>query len=296
MPHTGRVVWSLPLIVVLGLLAGCDKDKDQAAATRAETVDLAAPAAGRPAALAQAEKQVRAGQTAEAETGLRGWLNANPDSPYRAEGWYLLGQALFARKDFKGAKQCHEQAIKGPADRSLKALAMFARADCNYELGDYRVASRQYHWLEQFYRDVTAVPHDELLFKLGMCARLAGFPETADYWFNKVIELYATGKYAAEARRLNSQLGPGKTGEPTYYSLEVASYPDEQKALAEAQAFREKGYREVTVQKVDMLGTAYYCVNIGKYFNRNEALRAKQDAEFAGITASLRPGFISIPK
>jgi TolA-binding protein len=297
MSHTRGVVWSLPVLAALLLLAGC-KDEEQANnnAARAETIELTAPSSARPEALAQAEKQIRAGQTEDAENGLRGWLNANPDSPYRAEGWYLLGQTLSARKDFVGAKECHEKAIKAPADRSLKALAMFSRADCNYALGDYQLAGRQYHWLEQFYRDVRAVPHDELLFKLGLSAKQAGFPEEADYWFNRVIELYATSRYADEARRMNTKLGPAKTGEPTFYSLEVASFSDEQKALEEAQTYRTKGYKNVEVRKAELLGSTYYCVSIGKFFNRNEAMRAKEDAEFAGISASIRPGYMSMPK
>jgi TolA-binding protein len=287
-----RLVFAVAALALMAGLAGCKK-QPTAHSTPAEVVSLPPT---RPEALSQAEREIRAGQAKEAEAHLRGWVSANADSPYRPEAQYLLGQALFSQGDYQNAKTFHDEVIKGQGGRVLTALALFGRADCNFKLADYREASRQYHWLEQFYRDVSAVPHDELLFKLGLCCKFAGFPETADYWFDKVIELYGTSNYAEEARQNHSRLGPGKTGEPTFYSLEVASFSDEKRALAEAQAYKDKGYGDVTVREVAMFGTSYYSVHIGKYFSKNDAMRAKEDAQLAGINASIRPGWVGIPR
>ena len=278
---------------LLILPAGCPGGRSASFTT---PVDTKAAQAARPEALNQATLEIRAGQGAHAQARVQAWLNANASSPYRAEGFYLLGQAQFTQKDFQAAKASHDQALDLTQDRTTKALAMLGRADCNYELTKFHEASRQYHWLEEMYRDVTAVPHDELLFKLGLCAKKVGLSETADYWFNRVVELYGTGTYAAEARRMNSKLGPGATGEATFYSLEMASFGDEAKALQEAETYRAKGYSDVKVEAFQMLGTTYYSVQVGRFTNRNDAKRAKEDAELAGLSASIRPALIHIPR
>jgi TolA-binding protein len=264
---------------------------------KAITVDVQT-APTRPDALTQAEKQIRAGEVTEAEAQLRGWLAANADSAYVPEAEYMLGQARFAQKDYAGAKFFHEKVIDHKkVDRSLKALALFARADCNYEMQAYCLASRQYHCLETFYRDVRAVPHDELLFKIGMSTRKAGFEETSNYWFNKVVELYATTKWGEEARKMNTKLNGAKTGNPTQYSLEVGRYNDEQKALDAADELRTKKYASVDVQEdTDPVGNHYYRLTVGRFFNRNEALRAKEDADMAGLPTTIYPGLMETSK
>lgn len=251
----------------------------------------------RPEALAQAEKQIRSGQPREAEADLRGWLAANADSPYTAEAEYLLGQSRFAQKDYAGAKFFHEKVLdRKKLDRTLKALALFARADCNYEMGSYHTASRQYHWLEELYRDVRAVPHDELLFKIGMSTRKAGFEATSNYWFNKVVELYATTPYGERAREMNTKLNGAQDGKPTYYALEVGKYNSEEKALADADELRKKGYANVDVEEVDKEPNHYYRLTVGRFFNRNEALRAQEDADMAGLATSVHPGLLTTSK
>jgi TolA-binding protein len=264
----------------------------EGAKAKGEVIDVQAPA--RPDALAQAEKQIRAGQAAEAESALRGWLAAQPDSPYVPEAHYLLGQARFAQGDYAGAKFFHDKVLDDKKiDRTLKALALFARAECNYKMASYHKASRQYHWIEVFYRDVRAVPHDELLFKLGMATRKAGCEDTANYWFNKVVELYATSPWGQRARDMNTKLNGSQTGKPIWYALEVGRYSDEQKALADAEKLREKGYADVKVEEVKGFAINdedYYRLTVGRFFNRNEALRAKEDADMAGLDVSIHPG------
>ena len=278
--------------LLVALASGCG-DKRQAEVT---PVNAATAQGARPEVLTRASDEIRAGQAAAAQGRLQTWLSGNAGHPCRAEAHYLLGQALSAQGQFEAAKKSHDQAIDLTKDRTLKALAMLGRADCNYEMKKYHLASRQYHWLEEMYRDVTAVNHAEVLFKLGLCAKFAGFQETADYWFDRVIELYATSEFAAEARREHTKLGPAETGEPKFYYLEVASYGEEKLALTEAEAFRAKGYADVRVEPISMMGTKYYSVRIGKFANRMDAKRAMEDAEMSGLSASIRPGYFNIPK
>jgi TolA-binding protein len=263
---------------------------------KAITVDVQTSA--RPDTLTQAERQIRSGEVGEAEAQLRGWLAANADSAYVPEAEYMLGQARFSQKDYAGAKFFHDKVLDHKkVDRSLKALAYFARADCNYEMQSYATASRQYHYLETFYRDVRAVPHDELLFKLGMATRKAGFEETSNYWFNKVVELYATTKWGQEARKMNTKLNGSKDGVPTLYVLEVKKFDDEAKALNAADELRKKGYASVDVQEeTNVVGNRFYRLTVGRFFNRNEALRAKEDADMAGLPTSIHPGLMDTSK
>jgi TolA-binding protein len=268
------------------------------ASEQAKAIIVNVQTSTRPDTLTQAERQIRSGEVGEAEALLRGWLTANADSAYMPEAEYMLGQARFAQGDYAGAKFYHEKVLDHRnVDRSLKALAYFARADCNYEMQSYFTASRQYHCLETVYRDVRAVPHDELLFKLGMATRQAGFEETSNYWFNKVIELYATTKWGAEARKMNTTLNGSRDGVPTRYVLEVKKYNDEAKALSAADELRKKGYASVDVQEeTNLLGNRFYRLTVGRFFNRNEALSAKEDADMAGLSTSIHPGLMDTSK
>ncbi|MBI3830364.1 MAG: SPOR domain-containing protein [Planctomycetes bacterium] len=285
---------ALPLAAV-PFLSGCGPKKTGEFTT---PPDSRVAESSRPAELNASIQDIRAGRCADAEARMQAWLEDKNNllSPFRPEGHYLLGQAQFGQGKYKEAKVNLDLAEDKARDRTTKALAQFARADCNYALGKYSLAIDQYMWIEQFYRDVTAVPHDELLFKLGMTNKKLEFTETADYWFNKVIELYATGKYAEQAKLEHSKLGPGETGEPKYYTLEVGAFSDEKKALTEAEIFRQKGYRDVRVEPYTITGNPYYGVYVGRYFNKNDAKRAKEDAELSGLTASIKPGTMAWPK
>jgi tetratricopeptide (TPR) repeat protein len=244
---------------------------------------------GRPATLAQAEADIRAGQPAKAEEALSVWVTKNSASLYRSEGLYLLGQAQFYQGKYSEAKKTQDLALDSKPNHVLKALEMFARADCNMKLGNFGKASRQYHWIEQFYRDVRAVPHDELMFKIGLASKLEGFPEWGNYWFNQVVEKYATGPWAAEARRLNTELNGEKGDAPKYYSLASGYYTDEKKAQAEAEVFKKKGYKDVEVKSFGYAETTYYEVHVGKFFNKLDAEVAKDDADLGGTKFSVRP-------
>ncbi|GMV81627.1 MAG: hypothetical protein AMXMBFR7_28110 [Planctomycetota bacterium] len=283
-----RLLLVLPILTCLLLASGCG-DKKTAQAVNQEALV-------RPAVLAQAADSIRANKPGEAEAMLQGWIDANAESPYQPEAHYLMGQSLFHQGRYEEAKRHHDRCLDESKDKTLKALAHLGRADCNFELQNYQKASRQYHWLEEVYRDDPAVAHDEVLFKLGMSAKLAGFPETGDYWFKKVIELYATGRYAEEARRQHSWLGNGENGEPRYYSLEVAQFSNEAKALEEADIYRQKGYAEVRIETIKNYDTPRYAIHVGKFANRNDAIKAKEDAELAGLQPEIRPSWLIPPK
>jgi cell division septation protein DedD len=140
------------------------------------------------------------------------------------------------------------------------------------------------------YRDVTAIPQDELFFKLGMSEKMQDNPDSANHWFEKVVELYATGTYAGEARRLHTKLGPAKSADSKFFSVELGSFKDEAEALKEAEIYRKKGYRQVHVVKIPGMLEPSYSVRIGKYYNRNDAKRAEDDAQLAGMRAFAKRG------
>lgn len=270
----------------LGLMAltGCDKD-------RAEN-SPAISQSPRPEALSAAIIEIKSGQSAAAQQRCELFLEENKDSVYAPEAHYLLGQAMAAQGDCKNAKKHLERAVDDTDDRTLKALAMLGRADCNMALGEYSLASRQYHWIETMYRDVKAIPQDELMYKLGMACKKAEAEQTADYWFRQVIESYATGPYAEKAKQEHSAYTPVYPNAPRVYTLEVQSFGSIEKAEAEAEILKEKGYRDVQVIHTTRNSHPTYEVHVGKYGNRNDALRAYTDAELAGLPTKIRPAVI----
>jgi len=264
-------------------LNGCnDRDKESPAAS----------AAPRPEALQIAASEIRAGQCAAAQVRCETFLTENKDSNYAPEAHYLCGQAMVAQGDLKNGKQHLERSIDDTDDRTLKALGMLARADCNMALGELTMASRQYHWLETMYRDVKAIPQDELMYKLGMACKKTDAQGTADYWFRQVIESYATGPYYEKAKMEHSAYAPDLAPTPRVYSLEVAAHGKAEKAEEEAQILREKGYRDVQVIETTRNDHPIYEVHVGKFENRSDALRAYTDADLAGLHTKIRPAVI----
>ena len=95
MRPTRCVVYLLSGLLLVLVLSGRPAFAVEGQESKADTVEVKTPPPPRPDVLAQAEKQIRAGQAREAETQLRGFLTAYPDSPYVPEAYYLLGQARF---------------------------------------------------------------------------------------------------------------------------------------------------------------------------------------------------------
>jgi TolA-binding protein len=267
---------------LLGMTGCNDRDKDSPAVS----------ASPRPEALQMAISEIRAGQCASAQARCETFLAENKDSDYAPEAHYLCGQAMVAQGDLKNGKQHLERAIDDTDDRTLKALGMLARADCNMALGDYTMASRQYHWLETMYRDVKAIPQDELMYKLGMSCKKTDAQGTADYWFRQVIESYATGPYYEKAKMEHSAYAPDLAPAPRIYTLEVVTHSKQEKAEADAQLLREKGYRDVEVIQTTRNDHPVYEVHVGKFENRSDALRAYTDADLAGLHTKIRPAVI----
>jgi tetratricopeptide (TPR) repeat protein len=245
---------------------------------------------------AQARKEMDEGQYAQAEARLGEWLEARKGLTSCAEGYYLLGLAQFKQDKFAEAKESQDKAEELAVDRTLKAKAKYARAHCNFKMEKYQRAKREYVWIEEYYRDVREISHEELLFQIGLCAKRQGQIETADHWFEKVIECYGSGKMAELARAEHSRLGPKTDSPASYYALEVASYPQEEEANTEAEIYRQKGYAHVRVVPGTKGYDPCYRIMIGKFVNKNDAERAKDEAELAGLSAQVRPDFATLPR
>jgi TolA-binding protein len=277
-------------IASLALLTGCDKDKDRDEGPVAAASVAPAP---RPEALALAISEIKAGKPAEAQARLEAFLEQESKGVYEPEAQYLLGQAMAAQGQHEEGKNHLEKAIDDTKDRNLKALAMLGRADCNMALNKFQLASRQYHWLETMFRDVKAIPQDELMYKLGLATKKAGATETADYWFKQVINLYATGSYADDAKREHSAYNPSDPNvAPRVYTLEVTTFATRKKADAEAEILREKGYRDVQIVETTRNSHPVFEVHVGKFGNKTDAIRAQTDAELAGLPTTIRPAII----
>ena len=287
--HFRALTTILFVAIVVIPIVGCDKNEDEREANSMFTASQP-----RPAALTAAAEDLKSNKPKMAEDRLQVFIKAEPKSGFWPEAQYMLGQSFAKQGDYEEAKKHLELAIDNSGDRTLKALAMMGRADCNLAMEKYSLASRQYHWIETMYREVKALPQDEVMYKLGLATKRAGFPDTADYWFNQVIELYGTGPYAADAKRENTKYNPPADSDekPLVYSLEMKSFSDETKANAEADKLRAKGYRDVEVIATTQNSNPVYEVHCGKFFNKNDAKRAKTDCDLAGIPATIRPAII----
>ncbi|HYF49701.1 MAG TPA: SPOR domain-containing protein [Planctomycetota bacterium] len=275
------------VLASLVLLSGCNDDRDEGPAPMSST----APVTARPEALSAAADEIRGNRAADAQVRLEAWLKENAKDTYTAEALYLLGQSQAAQGQHEAGKKTLDEAIDRAEDRTLKALAMLGRADCNMAMGKFQLASRQYHWLENMYRDVKAIPQDEVLFKCGLANKKAGFDETADYWFKQVIECYATGPYAEKARQHHTKYSPA-AGEPRVYTLQVDTYSTQKKAEEEASILREKNYRDVQVIESSRSGHKVWEVHVGKFGTKNDAALAQTEAELAGLPTTIRPATI----
>jgi len=286
-------------LLALCMLAGCDNDREPDAANAASPAIIPAgnknvEPAPRPDVLNQASEEVREGKFTEAQQRLEEFLSQEPKkSPFRAEALYILGQSQSGANDFETAKKNYDLSIDLAEDRSLKALAMLGRADCNMQLRKYQLASRQYHWIETMYRDVRSVQPDELLFKLGLATKMGGTRDVADYWFKQVIELYAQSPYAERAKQEHSLYTPDDASKkPLVYTLEVTHFSKLAKAEAEAQILRDKGYRDVQVISTTRFALPAHEVHMGKFGNQADVIRAQTDAELAGLKTTIRPSLI----
>jgi TolA-binding protein len=289
---------AIPLLAgaaCVATLSGCsNKDKDEEVAVASSTAPSpATTVTPRPEALTAAINDIRSGKPADAEPRLSAFLEAEPKSIYAPEAHYLMGQALAAQGEHEDAKKQLEKAIDDTKDRTLKALAMLGRADCNMAMRSYSLASRQYHWLETMFRDVKALPQDELMYKLGLATKNAGSAQTADYWFKQVMELYATGPWYEKAKMEHTAFNPEDPSiAPREYTLKVRTFGSKEKAEAEADILREKGYRDVQVIETTENSNPVYRLHMGKFLNKNDAIRARTDAELAGLNTMIYPPII----
>jgi TolA-binding protein len=283
----GALLAGLVGTVTLVLLSGCMTKSEETAAL------AALQATPRPAVFAQATAEIKAGRPAVAQEMLKGFIARGTGNPYYPEALYLYGQALVSQGLYLEARPILEQAVELSVDRNVTALAMLSRADCNMALGKYSLASRQYHWLETMYRDVRSLPQDEILYKLGLAAKKAGNQDFADYWFKQVIELYAQSPYAEKAKLEHSLYTPKDPDvAPLVYSLEVDTFNTFEEAEAAATILANKGYRDVQVVSTTRSNIPTFEVHVGKFENRNSAVRAQTDAELAGLPTRIRPALI----
>jgi len=241
----------------------------------------------RPAELSQSIADIQSHRAANAARRLVDWINANKEHPARPEAWYLLGQAQQALGDFDAARESHDEAQSTANDRTLKALATFALGEDKYQLKRYNGAASEWESVEHKYRDVAAIPMDELFFKLGMAYKKDGQVESADTWFSRVLDYYGSSKYASLARAEHSRLrDEDRVG---YFRLEVAQFGKEREAQKDAVAWRKKGYFNVQVREQNPGDDATYSVEVGQYVNRTDAERAQEDLSIMGVDSKVLP-------
>ncbi len=101
----------------------------------------------------EAHKGYRAyvqGRYVEAEQHFRTALQTRPDM----QGWYNLGNALYAQQQYQEAAQCYQQAAELASDPATRAFAWYNLGNTQFALGNLPAA------LEAYQKALRNHPHD----------------------------------------------------------------------------------------------------------------------------------------
>ncbi|MCX7804402.1 MAG: SPOR domain-containing protein [Planctomycetota bacterium] len=242
-----------------------------------------------PPELAKLIEECRAGKYDTACPALYEYSSAHADSPHRALAQYWLGYGEFRRQHYNAAAEAFAVAACTD-DIPLKGKALLGRGDALFQLGRFREAAGCYAWVDRNCQNVKSIAPDEVLFKLGMCYKVRNMTEQADNYFNTILQLYAHGDYAMEARRMHSVYGKDPA-RPRFFELEAGVYTSKQQAEARAREIRSLKVDDVYVLPIDTgLGETRYAVRFGRFDTYNQArLKAQQLKQDYLLSASVTP-------
>ena len=210
--------------------------------------------------------------------------------------------------NYVDAVKVYNQLLEGAPYRSLEIRALVSRGDISMEvvnratgIPDYAGAVHDYGRARNLlgprgqFGDVDS---GRVIFSLGKAYRGQAVssrdPEEreakyrqADKCFDEYMNLYPTGPFAEEARRLNSRT-TGLAPVTTFYLLVGGSSTVRDQADVVARRLRAKGYQPEVFSE-NQAGSTVYRVRVGSYeTNRAAVLKAAQ-LRAAGFDVEVRP-------
>ncbi len=120
-------------------------------------------------------------------------IGAVEDPEARSHVFYLIGMTYFNREQFDTAAKMFKE-VKDTPDTALLAEAWLRQADCQYNLGNYDRAYRDYDAVRSKYEDIRW--DDEAVYSQGLCQIKLGLKDAAISTYETFLKTHAASPMA----------------------------------------------------------------------------------------------------
>ncbi len=194
-----------------------------------------------------------------ADTFLRDFYRTR----YAGEAYYLRGLSRYRRKELKTAQQDFLLAVEKTEDDHLRGNAYKAMGDLAFESGDMALAQSSYVGaLDNL--ELQRAPADQVHYRFGQVLQRQGQWAQADTQFNRLIDLFAGGDYAALAeKRVHSSV----------WTIQAGVFSRKDRAGSATEKLRT--LRLPATQQATMInGQLRFVVTVGRYLTYEQAIAA----------------------
>jgi len=244
-----------------------------------------------PAAFTEADRLSKAGKFGLARDAFADFAASPEAGDFKWEALYWAGRNALELGETLEAEARFDEVLRARPYRRLRVLALaglgavaYSRVPPDYHKakGLYADAVRSMGLLSDADRE--RVEPDKILFLLGMCHWNLKEWERGDACFDRVMDEYADGDFAKEAKRHNTRV----VGLPlqAYFYAEVATYAARADAARRA---KELAGQKAYVEPVKHERETRYSVRIGRYDTRGEAEAKCKELRASGIKAVAKP-------
>lgn len=266
------------------LAAGCGGLQDPRAAGIPE-----------PPALLSAQQDFRDGKSGRARDVFANFAASPVAAEYKWEALYWIGRCELELGRAKEAESRFEEVLRENPYPFLRVLTLSGLGAVAYSKmpPDYFAARRHYREASNMMRylsddDLARVGPDKILFFLGMCHWNLREQKKAEACFERVMEEYAEGDFARDAKRHHSRYGGEPVPEGAWHSAEVAVCAMREAAEHHVRKLAEKGF-QAHIEKIKHERGWVYSVRVGRYNTSDEAEAMCRELEAAGIPAVVTP-------
>ncbi len=201
------------------------------------------------------------------------FLTGNPSGTWACHAHYLLGICYLKHADLLAAESEFQYVATHAGSSQLRRQA-------NLRLGDVALAAQEYDkaatlFLELLEDNRRHRDNAEIMFKLGFLYQRQGRWREAEIYFKKTSRTFPGSIFA---KRAAEQLAY-----PDHYSLQIGAFKDKEHATKKEKQLKRQGYT-VFVQKLTKHRDPLYCVRVGSFSSRSEAMefqsRMKSNNDF----------------
>jgi len=215
-----------------------------------------------PDAIVRVHSSITRGDWADAEIHLGRFLINSPNGTWACHARYLLGICYLKHADLLAAESEFKYVVshKGPSP---------LRRQAQLRLGDVALAAQEYDKAEEIFSELLQDKHifkdaPEIMYKTGYLHQKQGRWREAELYFKKTARTYPGSIFA---KRAAEQLAF-----PDHYSIQVGAFKNRERARDKENRLKQQGYT-VFVQKLTKHKQPLYCVRIGSFSTRHEAVR-----------------------